>query len=297
MALQRLLSTRPEVPYFKPPPLHVSVLAIRDQPRVLAWEFQESSAKAAIIKNNKVMAVTDGESVTKITLYEEFGTKVQTGLSYIIRGHSLRGQSPPYSVNISKTTQFFRSFPVVVSEELKKAGEALLQPASPLTPLNRCSDTKGLMTVEGEVIEVSAVKKIASGKEDTPLRNVLIKSESTQVPLRLWREAAVVNLTVGCQIRVSHMKTGRAEYGVHLQSTSYSTIEEVSSTWNEIEIIGVMESTKPGILDLLVHTNELYEIEEALWAPFDEKMKNGPLKINIKVRGKSVISVRPMNTD
>ncbi|GLD46528.1 uncharacterized protein AKAME5_002950700 [Lates japonicus] len=156
MALKKLLWMVPETPYSKPPPIHLFVVAKVEQAKVLSWTFHENTAKAAMTKKkNAVAAVTDGASTAKFTVFEELAPKVSEGNAYIIRGYTLRGTSPPYIINITKNTLFFCSTNISVSEELKREAEALLAPASLLTPLRACSNQQELLTVEGEVVEVS----------------------------------------------------------------------------------------------------------------------------------------------
>ena len=44
-------------------------------------------------------------------MFEEF-SKIMEGKSYLMRGYSLRGESPPYYLLITRDTKFFRSSPV-----------------------------------------------------------------------------------------------------------------------------------------------------------------------------------------
>ncbi|GAA6232587.1 uncharacterized protein LOC117745362 isoform X1 [Lates japonicus] len=60
---------------------------------------------------------------------------------------------------------FFKTAPVVVSEELMRQAEALIEPSSQLTPLRLCREACGLVTVEGEVMEQSTITKIQTSKE------------------------------------------------------------------------------------------------------------------------------------
>lgn len=155
MALQTLLETKPPTPYFRPPPIHLCVVLAVEQPRVVAWDFDKNGARPASTKFNQVAAISDGHSVAKVTIYEEFSQKIKEGGSYMVKGLSLRGQSPPYQLNVSKDTLFFRSAPIALSAELKQLAEALIHPPSPLTPLSTCRDARGMISVEGEVVEVS----------------------------------------------------------------------------------------------------------------------------------------------
>lgn len=155
MALHNLLWTKPPTPYYRPPPIHLCVVGVAEQRRVLAWQFDPTGATPVTTKNNIVACVSDGKTVTKFTVYEEFAHKFKEGGHYMVRGHSLRGQSPPYFLNITKETMFFRSAPIEIVSQLKEQAEALLRPLSPLTPLSTCRDAKGFITVQGIVAEVS----------------------------------------------------------------------------------------------------------------------------------------------
>ncbi|KAI3357223.1 hypothetical protein L3Q82_015680 [Scortum barcoo] len=64
MALQKLLRTLPETPYSRPPPLHVSVVALKEQPRVVSWLFDEDSVRPSVTKKNIWAVISDGFSVT-----------------------------------------------------------------------------------------------------------------------------------------------------------------------------------------------------------------------------------------
>lgn len=71
------------MPYFHPPPLHIRVLKLGDQVRVITWDLKEGVAEPHIPKCNKVAAITDGEIVVKITMFEEFSSKVHEGGPHI----------------------------------------------------------------------------------------------------------------------------------------------------------------------------------------------------------------------
>ena len=160
MALQKVLSERPQTPYSRPPPLHVTVVAMRNERRVVSWGFDDASgeAKAALTKENRLVILSDGCSLTKVTLFEAFAGKVSQGGAYVMRGYSLRGEGPPFAINISKETQFFRSAPMEVSEELRASAEKLLCPSSTPTATKDMKSQEGFMTLQGEVVEVGFEK-------------------------------------------------------------------------------------------------------------------------------------------
>lgn len=79
-----LIYNLPETPYFQPPPIHIWDLKMRDRVRVITWDLQDGVAKPLITKQktkkkNKVAAISDGEMVIKIALFEEFSSKVLEG--------------------------------------------------------------------------------------------------------------------------------------------------------------------------------------------------------------------------
>ena len=89
-----------------------------------------------------------------MTMFEEFSSKITEGKSYVMRGHSLRGESPPYFILVTRDTKFYRSSPVVCRDGLMEEARALLCPPSVETTLERVKDSKGLLTVEGDIVQV-----------------------------------------------------------------------------------------------------------------------------------------------
>lgn len=156
MALRMAPNRKPETPYSRPPPLHVCVVAMKEQDKVLSWQFEDGGgARGSNSKKNTIAVLSDGESLAKITVFGAYASKISVGPGYMMRGYSLRGESPPYGIMITRDTVFFRSAPVQVSEALRLEGEKLLCPVSKETPLSEVRGAWGLLTVQGEVVEVS----------------------------------------------------------------------------------------------------------------------------------------------
>ncbi|KAG1928714.1 hypothetical protein F2P79_023497 [Pimephales promelas] len=279
MALRSLLWSKPATPYFKPPPLHICVVKAMELPKVVSWQFDSDGARPEMTKVNMVAAISDGDSVVKMTVYEEFSDKFKEGVSYVVQGHALRGQSPPYLLNINKNTLFFRSAPINITEDIRQQAEALLTPHSPLTPLCTSRDADGLITVEGDVVELLALKKIQKMKETIPLRNITLQQGETQVPLCLWREAAVVDLKVGSHVSVSHVKATKSPYGVQLHSSGYTKIKEISKDQCKVVgALGVMDVPEdPGMLLLLLDNERKVLIKEEMWKPIEIEFTSPPV--------------------
>lgn len=156
MALQNTLMCRPDTPYSRPQPLHITVIATKEVDKVVGWNFEEGGrVRPSVVKNNKIVIISDGASVAKMTLFEAHSSKVKEEGGYVMRGYSLRGQAPPYLIMVTKDTQFFRSSPVLVSDNLRAEGNDLLSPPSANTHIRDAQDGHGFLSVQGEVVEVS----------------------------------------------------------------------------------------------------------------------------------------------
>lgn len=77
----------PAGPYTRPPPVAVAVVAEKMQVKVLKWDFAAEACTPAVQKNNKACAISDGKTVTKVTLFEELQDKLKVftvSLSYLV---------------------------------------------------------------------------------------------------------------------------------------------------------------------------------------------------------------------
>ncbi|KAL3991577.1 atypical dual specificity phosphatase [Sarotherodon galilaeus] len=260
MALMKFLNNRPDTPYFRPPPLYFRVLKSCDQLRSL--------------------------------MFEEFASKVQQRGCYIMRGHELRGTAPPNNINVTARTQFFRAPILSVSEDLFTEAEALLHPHAPLTPLKMSSPNEGLVTVQGEVAEFSAVKDVLSGKQHVPLRNLQLKEDGYAMSVCLRREAGIHSFNVGDQINLSHMKLNHSSYGPQLHSTTYTKTETKVEDRAEVLIIGVATSEKPKQLEVLLDDGESLFIDSELWNPFDKELEEVAVRVTVQIKGKQIMQIK-----
>ncbi|KAJ4946064.1 hypothetical protein JOQ06_023739 [Pogonophryne albipinna] len=183
MALKNMLNIQMDSPDFKPPPITLNVVRLEDQPKVVAWDFGDT-VKAATVKHNKVAIVSDGNSLTKVALFEEYASKV---------------------TEVGTT--------ILVPQNLLEEADALLHPASPITSIKDCTEGQGYMSVQGEVIE-----------------------ESNRISVTLWREAAMAAANIGELVIISHLKATRTDYGVQLQSSQLTKIENQLFGHNELSI-------------------------------------------------------------
>ncbi|KAM3619947.1 uncharacterized protein V6R79_016201 [Siganus canaliculatus] len=187
MALKALVSTKVDTMTFRPAPLHIKILKLVDSHRVALWLFADSHAKPAAVQKNRMAIISDGHSLTKIVLFEGYSLHVQEGSSYMLKGHSLRGHVPPYQINVTRTTIFFRGPALPLPEELVEQAGSLLCPPSPIVHLGELQSVTSLLSVEGEVMEISAIKKIKTGSEYVPMTKLSLKQKIkcmfTNVPI------------------------------------------------------------------------------------------------------------------
>ncbi|KAI3357222.1 hypothetical protein L3Q82_015679 [Scortum barcoo] len=192
---------------------------------------------------------------------------------------------------------FFKSVPLDISPELQEEATKLLSPVSRLTPLSDASKADGFISIQGEVVEISTIKKVQVGKDAVPLRSVSVKQDQTQITLSLCREAAILPFQVGAQTRLTHLKGNNSSYGFRLQSTAYTVSEDTTETLT-VSALGAMEiDARPGVLHLLVEGDKLYETEECLWATLQEVMKKLSFYIKVSLTGNRVIAAEVLGEE
>ncbi|XP_078791857.1 uncharacterized protein LOC144986980 [Oryzias latipes] len=298
MALSQVLNSRKSGPYAAPPPLHIHILREKEKSQVIFWDFSKSSVVPKILKKNKVVIITDGQSVAKVTLFEELSSKVCVGRNYIMKGYKLQGTYPPYAILPTPHTAFYWTSPVSVTESLEQEAERLLDPPSTLTPLMSVDQVTGqsLLTFEGKVLEVFAIRRVKTGRYDVPMKQIRLQQDRAEVSICLWREAAIFPLEAGGHVRLTHMKRG-SSVGGHFQSTNYTKIEVIIQAAEEVElnIIAVREGREKGDLELLLENFETLEVEAELWDSLGHSFEDGPLRIRAERTGKRVSKITVLN--
>ncbi|KAK9528450.1 hypothetical protein VZT92_012609 [Zoarces viviparus] len=91
-------------------------------------------------------------------------------------------------------------------------------------------------------------------------------------------------------MKVSHLKASQTDYGSQLQSTNFSTIEEVNSD-DVVGALGVDAEGEPGSLNLMLDDGRTVIITEALWTPIEPLLINPPLKIRTQLTGNHITKV------
>ncbi|KAM3620101.1 uncharacterized protein V6R79_018360 [Siganus canaliculatus] len=272
MALKNLISTKVDITTFVPTPLRVAVLKIAETPRVISWTFDDFSVKPAVIKKNKTVVITDGQSLAKITLYESSGSCLEEGGSYVMRGHSLRGRGPPYFINVARNTMFFRGPAIKFSEELMADAEKQVNPSSSVVHLEKYTTASSLVTVHINIIEDLKVTTVC-----------------------LWREADTFSLNVGEAVSITHLKPKSADHGWFLQSTAFT--KKTKKVLKEVTIIGVTEGKDAGTMQVLVADGQVFIVSATLWEPFEQFLQTDIITVNLVVDGKAIQSISTINLE
>ncbi|CAJ1057750.1 uncharacterized protein LOC116039861 [Xyrichtys novacula] len=173
-----ILKVKPSTPYQRLPPLHLAVVKVKEERRVIRWSFDDITPRPTNEKTNRIVILTDGNLLERVYVFEAVTTVLEEGTAYVMKGYSLRGSNPPYRLTISKETKFFKSAPIEVTEELRARAKRLLCPVSADTELCEAKNCTSLMTVQGRVTEVSSIRKMEVKREHFPLQTIVIEQET-----------------------------------------------------------------------------------------------------------------------
>ncbi|XP_042263758.1 uncharacterized protein LOC121895028 [Thunnus maccoyii] len=130
--------------------------------------------------------------------------------------------------------------------------------------------------------KISALNKVQSGRDPIPVKRVALRQDTVSVNLSLWREAAITDLNIGDRVQFSHVKACTTDYGLQLQTTNYTKIEKPKDTSVIAFIISVTEmDMRKEIVEVLLESGEVLEMDEATWQLFDEELKKGKIEVKI----------------
>ncbi|MEQ2256190.1 hypothetical protein ILYODFUR_021817, partial [Ilyodon furcidens] len=71
---------------------------------------------------------------------------------------------------------------------------------------------------------VSAIRKVLSGKQYVPVRTIKLTQDEKSAVVSLWRESAIVDLSMGETVILSHIKFDPKNF-IQLQTTNFSKFE------------------------------------------------------------------------
>ncbi|XP_016518301.1 uncharacterized protein LOC107833461 [Poecilia formosa] len=208
-----------------------------------------------------------------------------------MRGYTLRGSEPPLMLNVTPATQFYKGPKVHCTSDILQKAEDIINPPAPLTLLEKAPEVKGLMTVQGEIVEFAAVRLVTSGKMNVPIRTVQLKEGSCTMSISLWREAILTELAIGQQVTVTHVRCQDSGYGLQLQSTAFTTIQEKKVDKKAAVVIGVMDTEDPNVKQVLLDSDEIVRIAAEMWQPFDMLLEEGNIVVDMEIHGHEIKNI------
>ncbi|RVE55389.1 hypothetical protein OJAV_G00236850 [Oryzias javanicus] len=145
--------------------------------------------------------------------------------------------------------------------------------------------------------EISSVRKVQSGRDQVPVRNIRIEEDGFQIRVALWREASVEEICVAEMVSVSHLKVEPSAYGRQLKSTTFTKVEKHQGTELKLDIMGVMDcASSPDTLELLSDQGDFFFISKEQWEPFQALINKGPVTVEVTVNGKHVKDIKGPNS-
>ena len=62
-----------------------------------------------------------------------------------------------------------------------------------------------------------------------------------------------------------------------------------------VEVMGVLESSTSGVLELLLSNRKVFHVSQDLWEPFDAALEKGKVFVNIKFIGQKIIEIEAVD--
>ena len=115
----------------------------------------QDRVEAVTRRLNRVLAVTDGDTTTTMTVFEGRADTVVAGNTYVVRNYRVGTRGAQPSLQGWADTRFYATAPVLVSAQLEERANLLVFPASPRVPANQLDQAHGLVTLQGIVHSVS----------------------------------------------------------------------------------------------------------------------------------------------
>ncbi|RXN03970.1 putative C-mannosyltransferase DPY19L3 isoform X1 [Labeo rohita] len=127
---------------------------------------------------------------------------------------------------------------------------------------------------------------------EVPIRDLSLRCGQVAVEVSLWRDEALVELSLGDHIEISCLRAS-LKPSPKLNSSSYSAVEKTVAEPVEVELtfIGVLE----GDGGATVLLSDAYEEYTVLAAPaLDIAADDLPIKLTLTHRNKTVQSIEPL---
>ncbi|XP_072305987.1 uncharacterized protein [Eucyclogobius newberryi] len=267
------------------PQLTLRVLHELTKTIVLDWTTAGTSVQPAILKANKVVAVTDGACMTAITLYESRAQQMKMGLTYIIGDYILIGPFGSKKLSLGPESFIMETVDMEVTEAQLEQGRELLEP--PSTPVALGQNIVGHHLALKRVVDEIFITRLVTVKgKGTPIKLIRLAWDQTSSLVSLWREATLSVFNIGQMLTATHVKGETSLYGLRYGTTNYTTIM-VEAPSEAKTLITVKGSTRRGANMLVSDGKGLFVSPAESWREGDRKV---PFTIEAVLAGTKILS-------
>lgn len=268
-------------------------MAAKQKSRAVSYEFADTvRAKWEDVIH---AALSDGKNSYILSGQIENMNSISVGNTYMCKNMVLKGTKAFKNCN----TVMYRSYNLEVPKTIEAQALSLLNPPSTLVKTPEDLRSGGFLTLQGKILSISTPQKILVKGTPLPITNMQLSQGGQEVPIALWREAALKCLKVGEWVEVSHLRpSNHADFGFKLNSTVHTEISHSapSSRRTLCTVVGVLEEEEYFLL-LLDSGSEL-KVPKAGWeGTLDEFLERLPLSVTLLNNGDVVTSPKDLFED
>ncbi|ROL55390.1 hypothetical protein DPX16_1019 [Anabarilius grahami] len=273
-------------PYSRPTPTKLICVDNRTNHRAKTYEVSKDKIEIGSFKTTTISALTNGDRAF-IAPVDGDTPLFEKGEAYIIKNHTLSLKFGRECIFLGPGAKKFKTAPFTLPVAAEKRAKDLLSPPTALmTGKEDDLFTRGgFISLKGEIEKVLRMTRVADG--EVPIRDLALRCGQKCFEVSLWRDEALLDLSLGDQVEISHLKA-TLRPAAKFNSSSYTTVEkaEAQTVEEEVTIVGV-SAEDGGAMVLLSDTYEEYSVPAALAMDIGANelpitLKLGHIKYNVK---------------
>ncbi|RXN15291.1 putative C-mannosyltransferase DPY19L3 isoform X1 [Labeo rohita] len=281
------------LPYSRPAPTRITCVDNRTNRRAKSYEVSKNEIKIASYKTTTISALSDGVRAFIAPVDGEIAL-FETGRAYIIKNYTLSHKFGRECIFLNPNSKKFQTASFELPEEAERSAKYLLNPPTALLSGEEQDlfTRGGFISLKGEIEKLQVPRMTRVGDGEVPIRDLSLRCGQVVVEVSLWRDEALVELSLGDHIEISCLRA-RLKPSPKLNSSSYSAVEKTVAEPVEVELtfIGVLE----GDGGATVLLSDAYEEYTVLAAPaLDIAADDLPIKLTLTHRNKTVQSIEPL---
>ncbi|KAM9808831.1 uncharacterized protein ACBT44_012332 isoform 1-T2 [Syngnathus typhle] len=241
--------------------IKAQVVGMRRNIRARAWK---STCEKDGHYKNVTVALCDGKTAFKMTLFSHLARRVTEGNSYVF-AHFMAETNKPNVLLCQKSSKIYVRAEVKCSDALRAEARALIFPPSLAMPLSEVirNPLEGLVNVEGQVESMRPIRMVRQrGNNLAPFRALTLKKDEAAVKIGLWREANLVELKVGGSFVFTHLSARVNDSGVMLHSTTFTEIKACNSSLI-LNVCGILYGEE--VVEVVSDSGEVTSIKLEIW--------------------------------